>query len=78
MRQKLEELGAALEASYPGRTTVSYIDLGRNPAEKDSPIGQLLVTKKYPSPLIVIDGEARFAGSILVKKITKAVGDILG
>jgi SAM-dependent methyltransferase len=78
MRQKLEELGAALEASYPGQTVLSHIDLSRNPAEKDSPIGQLLVSKKYPSPLVVIDGEARFAGSIMVKKIAKAVGEILG
>jgi disulfide oxidoreductase YuzD len=78
IKQKVDELTAALEAEFPGRASVEYTDLRQDAAAKESEAGQLLVTKKYPSPLVVIDGEARFAGSIMVKKITKAVGDILG
>ena len=48
-----------------------------HPAEKESELGQLLVTKKYPPPLVVIDGEPKFAGSIQVKKIVKEVGTVL-
>ena len=32
--------------------------------------------QKYPGPLVVIDGEPKFAGSIQVKKIVKEVGNI--
>ncbi len=77
-QQKIAELRAALEESYPGRTTVEYVNLKENQAEKVSEIGQLLVTKKYPGPLVVINGEPKFAGSIQVKKIVTEVGTILG
>lgn len=78
IQQKLAELQAALEESYPGKTKVEYIDLRENQAEKESEAGQLLVSKKYPSPLVIIGSEPRFAGSILVKRIVKEVGDLLG
>ena len=78
LQQKVNELRAALEAEFPGRASVEYVDLRQDAAAKESEAGQLLVTKKYPSPLVLINGEARFAGSIMVKKIAKAVGDILG
>ena len=77
-QQKVAELRAALEESYPGRTMVEYVNLKENPAEQESEIGQLLVTKKYPGPLVVINGEPKFAGSIQVKKIVKEVEVILG
>ena len=78
LQQKVAELRTALEESYPGRTRVEYVNLKENQAERESEIGQLLVTKKYPPPLVVIDGEPKFAGSIQVKKIVKEVGAILG
>jgi len=77
-QQKVAELRAALEEAYPGKTRVEHINLKENQAERESEIGQLLVTKKYPGPLVVIDGEPKFAGSIQVKKIVKEVGAILG
>ncbi len=77
-QQKIAELLAALEEAYPGRTKVEHVNLKENQAERESAIGQLLVTKKYPGPLVVIDGEPKFAGSIQVKKIVKEVGTILG
>ena len=53
------------------------MDLREQAAEKESELGQLLATKKYPPPLVVIDGEPKFAGSIQVKKIVKEVGTVL-
>lgn len=76
-QQKVAELRAALEESYPGRTRVEHVNLKENQAERESEIGQLLATGKYPGPLVVIDGTPRFAGSIQVKKIVKEVGAIL-
>ncbi len=78
LQQKIVELKAALEESFPGQTGLEYVDLREHPEEKDSEVGQLLATKKYPSPLVVIDGEPKYAGSIQVKKIVKDVGNILG
>ncbi len=76
-QQKVAELRAALEEAYPGRTRVEYVNLKENQAERESEIGQLLATKKYPGPLVVIDGEPKYAGSIQVKKIVKEVGTVL-
>lgn len=77
LQQKVAELKAALDESYPGKAEVEYLDLREHPAEKESDLGQLLATKKYPPPLVVIDGEPKFAGSIQVKRIVKEVGTIL-
>jgi hypothetical protein len=35
------------------------------------------VNQVYPGPLVVINGEPKFAGSIVVKKIVKEVGAVL-
>jgi len=77
MKQKVDELKAALEASHPGASSVEYVDLRENAAEKASDAGQLLVGGRYPPPVVVIDGEARFAGSVQVGRIVKAVGAAL-
>jgi disulfide oxidoreductase YuzD len=77
LQQKVAELKAVLEENYPGKTGVEYVDLREHPAEKESELGQLLATKKYPPPLVVIDGEPKFAGSIQVKKIVKEVETVL-
>jgi len=77
LQQKIAELRAALEEAYPGRTSVAYVDLREHPEEKEGELGQLLATKQYPSPLVVINGEPKYAGSIQVKKIVKDVGSIL-
>ena len=76
-QQKITELRTALEEAYPGRTRVEPVNLKENQAERESEIGQLLVTKKYPPPLVVINGEPKFAGSIQVSKIVKEVGTVL-
>ena len=77
VQQKVGELKTALAASYPGRAQVEFVDLRDSPAELAGEYGQLLATRKYPTPLVVIGSEAKFAGSILVPKIVKAVGDAL-
>lgn len=77
LMQKCAELKDALEAEFPGKTSTEFIDLTQSEEEKQTEQGQLLVNKKYPAPLVVIDGEARFAGSIQVGRIVKEVGKIL-
>ncbi len=77
VKNKAEELKAALEAAYPGRTATEYVDLLMAPQEKESTFGQLLATKEEPSPLVIIDGEMKSAGMVQVPVIVKEVGKIL-
>lgn len=77
LAQKCDELREALESNFPGKTSTNLIDLTVSPEEKETEPGQLLVNGKYPPPLVVIDSEPRFAGSIQVNRIVKEVGKIL-
>jgi len=77
VRQKIIELKAALAAAHPGRAQVEYVDLRDSPAELAGEHGQLLASRKYPTPLVVVGGEPKFAGSILVPRIVRAVGEAL-
>ena len=71
--QKIKELEGTLNASYPGKTKVELIDLKESEEEQKSEAGQLLVTGQYPPPLILINGEPKFAGYIAVDKIVNEV-----
>ncbi len=77
VKNKSTELKETLEAAFPGKARVEYVDLLLSPEERMSDNGQLLAGGKYPSPLVVIDGEARYAGSIQVNRIVNEVGKIL-
>ncbi len=77
VKNKSTELEKALEAAFPGRTALEYVDLILVPEEQVSDAGRLLIGGRYPSPLVVIDGEARYAGSIQVNRIVNEVGKIL-
>ena len=74
---RADELKAALEEIYPGRTATEYVNLLWTPQEQESEFGQLLVTKRQPSPLIIIEGEVKYAGSIQVPIIVREIGNIL-
>jgi len=75
--QKCTELRKALEANFPGQTKTEYVNISQSPEEKETEAGKLLVSKKYPSPLVLINGESRFAGSIQVNRVVEEVKKIL-
>ena len=75
--RKCSELKDALQAHYPGKTSLQVIDLASSPEEKATEAGQMLINKTSPAPRVIIDGQARFAGSIQVNRIVKEVGEIL-
>jgi disulfide oxidoreductase YuzD len=77
VKMKADELESALKEAYPEQTSTEYINLLAAVDEKGTEFGQLLVTKQQPSPLVIINGEAKYAGSIQVKRIVKDVGNIL-
>lgn len=78
LQNMCKELRDTLEEKYPGRTTVVYRTLAEHPEEQSTPAGQILVNRTYPPPLVIIDGEPRFAGSIQIGKIVEVVGPLLG
>ena len=78
LQSMCQDLRAALEKAFPGQTTVTYHTLPDHPEERNTPAGQILVNRTYPPPLVVIDGEPRFAGSIQTAKIVEVVGAKLG
>ena len=75
---KCRELREALEAKFPGRTSVEYRNLVEHPAERNTPAGQLLANRTYPPPLVLVDGEVRFSGRMPVLAVVEAVAEILG
>jgi len=77
LQQKVAELRAALAESFPGKASLEYTDLRQDAAAKNGELGQLLVTKQYPTPLVVIAGQPKFAGSILIQRILREVGHIV-
>jgi disulfide oxidoreductase YuzD len=77
LMQKRDELKKALEDGFPGQTSTEYVDISQSPEEKETESGKLLVSKQYPSPLVVINGEARFAGNIQVNRVVEEVRKIL-
>jgi disulfide oxidoreductase YuzD len=77
LQQKVGELRAALEESYPGRTAVEYVNLCQASAEQESEPGRLLASRQYPPPLVVINGEVKFAGTIQIDKIIQEVSRLL-
>ena len=56
---------------------MEYVDLLLSPEEGLSDAGRLLTSQQYPSPLVVIDGEPKFAGGIQIKRILNELGKIM-
>jgi disulfide oxidoreductase YuzD len=77
VKMMADTLQSALEEAYPGKTSTEYVNLLWTPQEQDSGFGKLLVTKKQPSPLIIIEDEIRYAGMFQVPVIVNEVGKIL-
>lgn len=75
--QKCSKLQDAMQAAHPGQASVELVDLQLTPEERATETGLLLVRGQYPSPLVVIDGKPRFAGSIEISRIVAEVGRIL-
>ncbi|MCL5126682.1 MAG: hypothetical protein M1511_19750 [Deltaproteobacteria bacterium] len=78
LTQKIKELEEALNTSYPGKTKIELVDVKESEEEQKSEAGQLLVTGQYPPPLVLINGDPKFAGYIAVDKIVNEVQKTIG
>ena len=68
-----EALAMTLEKAFPGRVTVEYINVLKDPRGPKLPQTALLCSLTYPPPLVYINGQGRFAGSLPVERIRDEV-----
>ena len=56
---------------------VEYLNVLKDPRGPDLPQTALLCSLTYPTPLVYINGQGRFAGALPVERIREEVGKIL-
>jgi hypothetical protein len=77
MEFQAKALALTLEAAFPGRVQVDYLDVLKDPRGAGLPQTSLLCSLAYPTPLVYINGQGRFAGSLPVERIREEVAKIL-
>jgi hypothetical protein len=70
-------LAMTLESDFPDRVQVEYINVLRDPRGANLPQTALLASLAYPTPLVYINGQGRFAGALPVERIREEVQRIL-
>lgn len=77
MELQARALALTLEAAFPGRVQVEYINVLKDPRGSSLPQTPLLCSLAYPSPLVYINGQGRFAGALPVERIREEIAKIL-
>jgi hypothetical protein len=77
MEFQVRALALTLEAAFPGRVQVEYLNVLQDPRGKGLPQTALLCSLAYPAPLVYINGRGRFAGALPVERIREEVARIL-
>ena len=77
MEFQARALALTLEAAFPGRVRVEYLNVLQDPGSRELPQTALLCSLAYPTPLVYINGEGRFAGALPVERIREEVARIL-
>ncbi len=70
-------LALTLEREFPGRVRVEYLNVLKDPKAASLPQTALLCSLTYPSPLVYINGQGRFAGALPVERIREEVAKLL-
>jgi hypothetical protein len=70
-------LAMTLNGAFPGRVEVSYINVLTDPRGPGLPQTALLNSQAFPTPLVYINGEGRFAGALMPERIRDEVEKIL-
>jgi len=70
-------LALTLEKAFPGQVKVEYINVLKDPRGASLPQTALLCSLAYPTPLVYLNGQGRFAGAIPVARLQEEVGKLL-
>jgi hypothetical protein len=77
LEMQSKALALTLNDAFPEKVEVRYINVLTDPRGPDLPQTALLNSKTFPSPLVYINGEGRFAGALIPERIREEVGKIL-
>jgi hypothetical protein len=77
MELQTRALALTLEAAFPGQVAVEYINVLQDPRGPQLPQTALLCSLAYPTPLVYINGQGRFAGALPAERIREEVKKIL-
>ncbi len=77
MEMQARALALTLDSAFPGKVQVEYINVLKNPRAASLPQTGLLCSLSYPTPLVYINGEGRFAGALIPERIRDEVKKIL-
>jgi hypothetical protein len=77
LEMQARALALTLNATFPGQVRVSYVNVLTDPQGPSLPQTALLNSKSYPTPLVYINGQGRFAGALIPERIREEVGKIL-
>jgi hypothetical protein len=77
LEMQAQALALTLDAAFPGKVEVEYVNVLTDPRGPSLPQTALLASLAYPSPLVYINGQGRFAGAMVPERIREEVGKIL-
>jgi hypothetical protein len=77
LEMQAKALALTLDAAFPGKVQVEYVNVLADPRGPSLPQTALLCSLSYPSPLVYINGQGRFAGALVPERIREEVGKIL-
>jgi hypothetical protein len=77
LEMQARALALTLDKAFPGKVQVEYINVLADPRGPSLPQTALLCSLSYPTPLVYINGEGRFAGAVLPERIREEVKKIL-
>jgi hypothetical protein len=77
MEMQVRALAMTLDAAFPGKVQVEYVNVLQDVRGPSLPQRALLCSLSYPTPLIYINGEGRFAGALIPERIRDEVEKIL-
>ena len=77
MEMQTRALAMTLEQAFPGRVRVEYINVLKDPRGPELPQTKLLCSLAYPTPLVYLNGQGRFAGAIPAERLREEVENIL-
>lgn len=73
MEMQAQALAMTLEELFPGKVKVKYINVLTDPQAARMPQTALLSSMAYPTPIVYINGQGRFAGALPVDRIRDEV-----
>jgi hypothetical protein len=77
LEMQAKALAMTLDAAFPGKVQVEYVNVLTDPRGPSLPQTALLGSLSYPPPLVYINGQGRFAGALVPERIREEVGKIL-